>query len=155
MAATHTRALVDRYRDYRFKVLWDGTYVEGARHVGALRRLTSVVDVREGGDASSVQKVPGRTEWEPVTIERSVTTDNRFAAWAALVSAGGATPFHKDVRVEIYSRTGRLVLAYVLHHCWPSAYQALPSLDVGTHATLIETLTLQYGGWERDLSVPA
>src|SRR5919204_293815 len=62
----------DPYKNFKFRVKWDGRYVAGVSKVGALRKTTEVVPHREGGDPSSSRKSPGRTEYEAITLERGV-----------------------------------------------------------------------------------
>ena len=40
----------DPYKNFKFRVKWDGRYVAGVSKVGALKRTTEVVKHREGGD---------------------------------------------------------------------------------------------------------
>ena len=40
----------DPYKNFKFRVKWDGRYVAGISKVGALKRTTEVVEHREGGD---------------------------------------------------------------------------------------------------------
>ena len=52
----------DPYKNFKFRVKWDGRYVAGVSKVSALKRTTEVVEHREGGDPSTSRKSPGRTE---------------------------------------------------------------------------------------------
>ena len=61
----------DPYKNFKFRVKWDGRYVAGVCKVGALKRTTEVVKHREGGDPSSSRKSPGKTEFEAISLERS------------------------------------------------------------------------------------
>ena len=61
----------DPYKNFKFRVNWEGHYVAGVSKVSALKRTTEVVKHREGGDPSSSRKSPGRTEYEAITLERS------------------------------------------------------------------------------------
>ena len=54
----------DPYKNFKFRVKWDGKYVAGVSKVSALKRTTEVVEHREGGDPSSSRKSPGRTKYE-------------------------------------------------------------------------------------------
>ena len=54
----------DPYKNFKFRVKWDGQYVAGVSKVSALKRTTEVVKHREGGDPSTSRKSPGRTEFE-------------------------------------------------------------------------------------------
>ena len=72
----------DPYKNFKFRVKWDGRYVAGVSKVSALKRTTEVVEHREGGDPSSSRKSPGRTKFEAITLERGVTHDTEFEKWA-------------------------------------------------------------------------
>ena len=70
------------YKNFKFRVKWDGRYVAGVTKVSALRRTTDTIEHRDGGDPSRVYKTPGQTKYEPVTLERGVTHDLEFEEWA-------------------------------------------------------------------------
>jgi len=148
----------DPYKNFKFRVKWDGRYVLGVSKVGALKRSTEVVEFREGGDPSTSRKSPGRTKYEAITLERGVTHDLEFEAWANKVwhvNAGlGAEvslkDFRKDLIIEVYNEAGQLALAYKVFRAWVSEYQALPDLDANANAIAIQTIKLENEGWERD-----
>ncbi len=151
----------DPYKNFKFRIRWDGRFVAGVSKVSALKRTTEVVRHREGGDPSSSRKSPGRTEYEAITLERGVTHDVEFEQWANKVwnfgSGLGAevslADFRKDVIIEIYNEAGQLALAYRVFRCWVSEYQAVPDLDANANAVAIQTLKLENEGWERDTAV--
>jgi phage tail-like protein len=151
----------DPYKNFKFRVKWDGRYVAGVSKVGALKRSTELVEHREGGDPSTSRKSPGRTKFEAVTLERGVTHDLEFERWANKVWNFGSglgqevslKDFRKDISIEVYNEAGQKVLAYNLFRCWVSDFQALPDLDANANAIAIQTLKLENEGWERDLSV--
>ena len=151
----------DPYKNFKFRIKWDGRYVAGVSKVGALKRSTEVVEHREGGDPSTSRKSPGRTKYEAITLERGVTHDVEFEAWANKVWHVGAglgaevslKDFRKDVILEVYNETGQVVIAYKIYRCWVSEYQAMPDLDANANAIAIQTLKLENEGWERDPDV--
>jgi phage tail-like protein len=151
----------DPYKNFKFRIKWDGRYVAGVSKVSALKRSTEVVEHREGGDPSTSRKSPGRTKYEPITLERGVTHDTEFEKWANKVwnfgSGLGAEVslrvFRKDVIIEVYIEAGQLVIAYMAFRTWVSEFQALPDLDANANAVAIQTLKLENEGWERDLDV--
>src|SRR5215510_14846891 len=76
----------DPYKNFKFRVKWDGQYVAGLCKVtGGMKRTTKLVTHREGGDPSTSRKSPGPTEYDPITLERGVTHDTAFEDWANLV----------------------------------------------------------------------
>ena len=151
----------DPYKNFKFRVKWDGKYVAGISKVGALKRTTEVVKHREGGDPSSSRKSPGRTEYDAISLERGVTHDKEFEQWANKVwnfgSGLGAEvalkDFRKDLIIEVYNETGQLVIAYKVFRAWVSEFQAQADLDANVNAVLIQHIKLENEGWERDYEV--
>ena len=77
----------DPYKNFKFRVKWDGRYVAGISKVSALKRSTEAIEHREGGDPSTVHKSPGRTSFDPITLERGVTHDLDFEQWGTQCSS--------------------------------------------------------------------
>ena len=151
----------DPYKNFKFRVKWDGRYVAGISKVSALKRTTEVVKHRIGGDPSSSRKSPGRTEYDPITLERGLTHDVDFEQWANKVwnfgSGLGAEvslkDFRKDIRIEVLDEAGRTTLAYTVFRCWVSEWQTIPDLDANANAIAIQHIKLENEGWERDVAV--
>jgi len=151
----------DPYKNFKFRLKWDGQYVAGLSKMTPLKRTTEVVKHREGGDASTSHKAPGRTEYDAITLSRGVTHDTAFEDWANLAFLHGAGPgaemrlksFRKNIILDIFDEAGMKVLSYKIFRCWVSEYQATPELDANANAVAIQTLKLECEGWERDESV--
>ena len=154
-------ARFDPYKNFKFRVKWDGKYVAGVSKVGAFKKTTEVVKHREGGDPSSSRKSPGRTEFEAITLERGVTHDTEFEKWANKVwnfgSGLGAEvslkDFRKDIIIDVYNEAGQLAISYKVFRSWVSEFQALSDLDANANAVAIQHLKLENEGWERDYDV--
>jgi phage tail-like protein len=152
----------DPYKQYKFRVMWDGRYVAGISKVSGLKRVTEVITHREGGDPSSVRRSPGVTTYEPIVLERGRTHDVAFEQWANKVWNFGAglgsevslEDFRKDIVIQLFNEAGQLVMAFRVYRCWPSEYVALSDLNAnGDGAVAIESMVLQNEGWERDYEV--
>ena len=152
----------DPYQSFKFRLKWDGRYVAGISKVtGGLKRTTEVTRHREGGDPSSSRKMPGRTEYDAITLERGVTHDVAFEQWANKVWNFGAglgaevslKDFRKDITLEFYNEAGQLAIAYHIYRCWVSEYHALPDLDANANAVAIQSIKRENEGFDRDLSV--
>ena len=150
----------DPYKNFKFRVKWDGKYVAGVSKVSALKQSTEPVTHREGGDPSTSRVAPSAWKFEPITLERGVTHDPEFESWAKLVydtdgdAAISLKNFRKDLIIELLNEQGSVAKAYKVFRCWVSEYQALPELDANANAVAIEMLVLQNEGWERDEDVP-
>jgi phage tail-like protein len=150
---------IDPYRNFKFHVVWDQKVVAGISKVGALKRSTEVVSHREGNDISTPRHSPGRTSFEAIVLERGISFDPEFLAWANLVysvEGDGAVSlrnFRKDITINLKNLQGVVVKSYRVFRCWPSEFTALPDLDANANAIAIEMLTLQNEGWELDPDV--
>ena len=151
----------DPYKNFKFRVKWDGRFVAGVSKVSALKRTTDPIEHRECGDPSTVRKSPGQTKFDPVTLERGVTHDTEFEKWANKVwnfgSGLGAEvslkDFRKDIIIEVYNEAGQVAIAYKIYRCWVSEFTAMPELDASANAVAIQSIVLQHEGWERDYDV--
>ena len=151
----------DPYKNYKFRVKWDGKFVAGLNKVSPLKRTTTPVTYREGGDPSTERKSPGQTKYDAITLERGITHDKEFEQWAnkvwnygsGLGSEVSLKDFRKDIIIEVYNEAGQLAIAYKVYRCWVSEFQALPGLDATANAVAIQTIKLENEGWERDYEV--
>lgn len=149
----------DPYRNFKFKIKWDGSYVAGLSKCSALKKTTESTDWYEAGDPSTPRKLPGKTTYEAITLEAGVTHDTAFEDWANLVNnfQGDASMslknFRKDITIDVFNLQGSKALSYLVHRCWVSEYQSIPELDASGNAVMIQTIKLEHEGWERDKSV--
>ena len=151
----------DPYKNFKFRVKWDGKYVAGISKCSALKRTTEVVEHREGGDPSSSRKSPGRSKYEAITLERGVTHDVEFEQWANKVwnfgSGLGAEvslkDFRKEITIVLCNEAGQTVIAYKVFRCWVSEFQSLSDLDANANAIAIQHIKIENEGWVRDLAV--
>lgn len=150
----------DPYRNFKFRVKFDGRIVAGVSKVSALKRTTKVVEHREGGDPSTSRKSPGRTEYEAITLERGLTHDKAFVAWANTVWSLGAKPgseaglknYRRTVTLEVLNEAGQKALVYHIKRCWVSEITVVPDLDANGEAVAIESIQLQNEGFEEDIN---
>ena len=163
MATSRTRVpRFDPYKNFNFRVKWEGRFVAGVTKISALKRTTEVIEARDGSDPNRTRRLPGRTTYEAITLERGVSHDTEFEQWASAVASlgsgsGGATvptTFRKDIVINVYNEAGELALAYKVFRCWVSEYQALPDLDANANVVVIEHIKLENEGWARDTGVP-
>lgn len=146
----------DPYKNFKFRVLWDGKTVFGVSKVSALKRTTEVVKHRDGGDNSTDHKSPGRTSYDAVTMERGLTHDAEFELWANKVhpysgdTAMDLVGYKKNLTLEMMNEKGHVVYRYFLYNCWVSEYTAMPELNANANAVSIEMLKIELEGWDRD-----
>jgi phage tail-like protein len=150
---------IDPYKNFKFRVKWDGQSVAAVSKISMLKRTTDVVSHREGGDISTPRHSPGASKFDPITLERGITFDPEFEKWANLLDStdgDGAVSlanFRKDIYIELLNLQGTVVRAYRVFRCWVSEYTALPELDANANAIAFESLVIQNEGHERDEAI--
>jgi len=157
---------LDPYKNFKFRVSFvgpGGGVVLGVSKMSALKRTTEVVSHRDGAIHNHSYKGPGRSNFEPITMERGVTHDTDFELWASRVWNNPAdllgsqmtlTDLRRTLYIEVFNEAGTKVIGYTVYRCWVSEYQALSDLDANANAVLIEHLKIENEGWVRDPSVP-
>jgi phage tail-like protein len=151
----------DPYKVYPFQVYFgtSTTAVAAVSKVTKLSRTSAIVPYNEGGYGITLQGL-GRTTYEPITMERGITFDTDFEAWAnyaQVLNAGAPTTslanLRKEIRIVLLNEAAQPVRAYKVHRCWVTEYQALPDLDASQNGIAIEHIKIAHEGWERDSSV--
>ena len=151
----------DPYKQFKFRVKWEGRYVPGIFRVSGLNRKTEVVLSRQGVEQSIDHRSPGRTAYEPITLERGRTHDTTFEQWANKVQNFGSSlgseislqDYRKDIIIELLNEAGQLVMAWKVYRCWPSEYSAIRGIDALKKDIAVESMVLEHEGWERDYEV--
>ena len=65
----------DPYKNFKFRVRWDGKEVAGVSQVSGLTRTTEVIEHCEGDDPSNMRRSPGVTRFSPIVLTRGITHD--------------------------------------------------------------------------------
>jgi len=150
---------IDPYKNFKFRVVWDGQVVAGVSKVSGLKQTREVVSHRYGGDLSTKRHSPGVTTFEAITLERGITHDHSFEEWTNLVysvegdAAVSLKDFRKDIMIDLYNLQGVKVLSWQVFRCWVSEMTAVPELDANGNAVAFETIVLQNEGFQRDEAV--
>ena len=150
---------IDPYKNFRFRVTWDGRTVAALSKMSAIKKATEAIEWRAAADAGIVRKMPGRTKFEAVTFEQGLTHDRQFLEWANQVNnpqgeaANSLVNYRKTVRVEVLNMQGTPVMAFSLLRAWVSEFQALPEMDANANAVAIQTLKVEYENFILDEAV--
>jgi len=159
---------LDPYKNFKFRVSFGTGYIAGVSKISALKRTTEMVEHREGGDPSSTHKSPGRTKYEAITMERGVTHDPEFEAWANKVwnydnaqakaenrqLEVSLKDFRRNLTIDVFNEAGQKVLSYQVFRAWVSEFTAQTDLDANANAILIQSIKVEHEGWRRDREVP-
>ena len=150
---------IDPYKNFRFRVSWDGRTVAALSKMSALKSMVEAIEWRAAGDGGIVRKLPGRAKYEPITFEAGLTHDRQFMEWANQVNnpdgeaANSLLNYRKSVRVEVLNMQGTPAMAFNLRRAWASEFQALPELDANANAVAIQSLKIEFEGFRIDEAV--
>ncbi|HML15537.1 MAG TPA: phage tail protein [Bryobacteraceae bacterium] len=145
----------DPYKNFKFRLRCDGKCVYGGNHLAGVIPFSTGAVFRQGGEIAAPHKLPGRSKFPALTLERGVVLDQSFHNWANQVSRFGANPgsevslanFRKDIFLEFYSDAGHLLMTYQLVRCWVSGYKTLPNLGANSNSVAIEHITIEHEGF--------
>jgi len=150
----------DPFRNFNFRIVMGGIEVAACRKMSGLTGTVDVVKFRAGSNTASNEEVsPGRTHYEPVTLEAGLTTDPEFEKWALQLirheqTAGSPRvsdpDFRREVEIFVYDiDNNRPVKKFILHKAWVSKYTAMSELAAEANEVLIETIEIQHEGFQR------
>jgi phage tail-like protein len=150
---------LDPYKNFKFRLRIQDRYVAGLSKMSALKRMTEAIEWREAGGPSIVRKLPGRTKFEPITLETGLTFDRQFEEWADMVNHIQGDPqvslrnYRKELTIEVLNLQGVEVIRYRVHRAWVSEFQALPEMDANANAVAIVSVKVEHEGFTRDLTL--
>ncbi len=152
----------DPFRNFNFRIVMGGVEVAACRKMSGLTGTVDVVKFRAGSNLASNEEVsPGRTHYEPVTLEAGLTTDPEFERWALqLIRHDQTLPpapprvsdpdFRREVEIFVYDiDNNQAVKKFILHRAWVSKYTAMSELAAEANEVLIETIEIQHEGFTR------
>lgn len=161
----------DPLRNFKFQVSihnpnHTGFLNAGFMSVSGLNISTEVIPYREGGMNTTTQKMPGQSDFAPLTLSKGLMIgDHSMINWvkdlfSVIQGDGSGAPgqdFRARVIIKVYdhpvtSTTNVPVkAAWRVYNAWPSAV-AFSDLDAGANAILISQMTLAHEGWEAVVS---
>lgn len=158
----------DPYRNYKFIVDIEPAFGRaGFSNVEGLTKETEVIEYREGGDPSTMRKIPGQTSYENIVLQRGMSDDGDFQAWYNQIfkRRGGSVPladnndlsadvlqppndeFRRNVTISLIDKAGVIRKVWRIFDAWPCKleHDTLDARDTGD--VFIETLELCHEGW--------
>lgn len=147
--AAPTQIIIEPYRNFRYLIEIDGFASAGFNKMSGLEMETDVFEYREGGENTTVRKLPGQTKFNPIVLERGATFNQDMFNWFQSIHAYGTTPglsiARKTVTIVLIGHKDKRLNEKTLQNCWPSKW-AWADLDAKSNEALIESITLQHEG---------
>ena len=144
---TATGARVDPYRNFNFLVELDGVAQASFQECNGLEATTEVIETREGGDNTTVRKLPGKTTYSDITLKWGLTDSAELWTWRNQVIQGDVK--RKNGSIVMYDlQNNREVVRYNFVNAWPTKWDG-PSLNARGSEVAVETLVLAHEGVAR------
>jgi len=142
-----TGAVVDPYRNYNFLVEIDGIAQASFMECSGLDATTESIEYREGGDNTTVRKLPGKTSYGDITLKWGVNVSKELWAWRKQVIDG--TLQRKNGSVVVYDLNNSTEVArWNFVRGWPVKWEG-PHFDAKGKDIALETLTIAHEGIDR------
>lgn len=145
MAQTGTR--VDPFRSFNFLIEMDGIAQASFMECSGLESTTEVIETREGGDNTTVRKLPGKTSYSNITLKWGMTPSRELWAWRAKVVEGRLE--RKNGSIVIFDLANKQEVArWNFVNAWPTKWDG-PTFNAKGNDLAIETLVLAHEGITR------
>lgn len=95
-----------------------------------------------------VQKIPGRTKWENITLKAGLTKTRAIWDWRKLVVDGKVTQARRDGSIVMFDQEGKEIVRYNFERAWPVKVSG-PTAKADGNEVAIEELTITFEHIER------
>lgn len=142
-----TGRVVDPYRNFNFLVEIDGVAHASFQECSGLDATTEPIEYREGGDNTTVRKLPGKTTYSDITLKWGLTDSLELWEWRKQIIQGIVE--RRTGSIVVYDLANdQEVARWNFVRAWPSKWEG-PSFDAKGNDVAIETLTISHEGIER------
>src|SRR3954447_18514489 len=132
-----TGQIPDPYGNFNFLVEIDGIARAAFQQVSGFDSTIDVIEHREGGENTTVRKLPGVTKYSNITLKWGITDDRQLYEWHRDAIQGNV--LRRNGSIVGLDRRGNEVLRWNFFNAWPSKYDA-PDYSAEGNDVAIETL---------------
>lgn len=143
-----TGARIDPYGDFNFLVEIDGLFKAAFQEVSGFDSSIDVIDHREGGDNTTMRRLPAMTKYSNITLKWGVTDDRELYDWHRQWVTGDPAAVRKTGSIVILDRQGNEKVRWNFFNAWPAKWTG-PQFNAEGTDVAIETLELAHEGIER------
>ena len=145
MAQTGQR--VDPYRNFNFLVELDGIAQASFTECSGLGSTTEIIETREGGDNTTVRKLPGKTSYSDITLKWGLTDSLELWDWRQQVIDG--TVVRKNGSIVVFDLDNHTEVArWNFISAWPTKWESSAFSAKGNEIS-VDTLVLAHEGLAR------
>ena len=142
-----TGSVIDPYRNFNFLVEIDSITQASFSECSGLDATTEPIEYREGGQNTTVRKLPGKTTYSDITFKWGLTDSKELWEWRKKVIQGNVE--RKNGSIVVYDLANdKEVARWNFVRGWPTKWEG-PSFDAKGNDIAIEALTIAHEGIER------
>lgn len=141
-----TGEIKDPFNNYNFLVEIDGITRAAFQECSGFNSTIEVIDYREGGENTTMRKLPGKTSYDNISLRWGMTDDNELYQWHREATRGNVE--RKTGSIVLLDNRGDEVARWNFIRAWPTAYTG-PDLNATANEVAIESLELAHEGIER------
>jgi phage tail-like protein len=141
-----TGDIPDPFGNYNFLVEIDGITRGAFQQVSGFDSTIDVIEHREGGENTTVRKLPGMTKYSNISLKWGITDDIELYNWH--LDAVNGTLSRKNGSIVLLDRQRNEVARWNFVRAWPTKYDG-PDLNAEGNDVAIETLELAHEGITR------
>jgi phage tail-like protein len=157
----------DPFRNFKFKVSIHhpgirGFATMGFMSVSGLSITTEVIPYREGGMNTTTQKMPGQSDFSPLTLSRGLATGQgemwkwmkqMFVVMQGTQTGNAGEEFRHNIDIKVLDhptagrRSAKIKTWFRVYNCWPTSV-SFSDLDAGANAIIVNQMTLAHEGFD-------
>lgn len=141
-----TGDIPDPYTNYNFLIEIDGIARAAFQECSGFDSTIDVIEHREGGQNTTLRKLPGMTKYSNIILKWGMTDDRELYDWHRRTIQGDIE--RKNGSIVLLNRKGEEVARWNFFRAWPSKWDG-PNLNAEGNDAAIETLELANEGFER------
>lgn len=141
-----TAQRVDPYRNFNFLVEIDGIVQAGFSDCSGFGSSNDPIEYREGGENTTVRKLPGMTKHTNITLKWGLTDSKELYQWFREIVAGKID--RKNGSIVVLDLDGKEKVRWNFFQGWPTKWDGPDFSAKGTDVA-IETLEIAHEGIER------
>lgn len=138
---------IDPYRNFNFLVEIDGIAQASFTDCTGLGSTTEVIEARDGGDNTTVRKLPGKTSFSDITLKWGLTASADLWDWRQQIVTGDVVRKNGSIVVfDLDNHTEMVRWNFV--SAWPMKWEGA-AFNAKGNDIAIETLVLAHEGLTR------
>lgn len=140
-----TGDMPDPYVNYNFHVELDGITRAAFQEASGFDSTIDVIEHREGGENTTLRKLPGMTKYSNIVLKWGMTDDRELYDWHRSTVRGSIE--RKNGSIVVLNRSGEEIARWNFFRAWPTKWDG-PDFNAEGTDVAIETLELVHEGIE-------